>query len=165
MSGQHHVSYNDASRHHAACVKCRLARNLRHLPDRLRRHIEIVRHMCVPVCDILSTELEVRQKDIHRSFQHMHGLRRLDRTGIVDNGDMKSLRTGQPHRLYDLRNIVGGSDQIDVIGLRLLQFKKYFPQPGCRYLLSCFCSHTSGGDVPILTEHTAERTADEKDCP
>ena len=73
--------------------------------------------------------LKIGHPDVHKTFQGLDGLYTLICAGVIDDRDRKPLSFRFFNSGNDQVEIVGGRDQIDILGILVLQLKKNLGEP------------------------------------
>ena len=162
MPRQKKLTHNHALPDETAPVKFTGTGLPYHLRDRRPHRLWIIRRAGIADSQLRIPVFKIRKVDIHKSIQHFQRFHLLIAAGIINdrNGKASFLRLLQCEN--NLRNIMTGGDQIDVVGLFIiLKFQEYVGQTVHRYFISCL----SPGNFLILAVNAAQRTAGKKHGP
>ena len=131
------------------------------LPDHFRQRLggvlEVVRGVRVGQGDPGRDIFEIGQPDVHKAFKRLNGFHALIGAGIVDDRDRKTLSFCFFYGRNDDVEVVGSRDQVDVLGVLLLQLQEDLGEPGRldlgpvhglrdRVILAVYAAHIAAGE-------------------
>ena len=125
-----------------------------HLPDGLRGHGEVVRGVGIAPGRLLQPVFQVRQPDLHFSFQQTQRLHPLVAAAVEHHRHRQRLL----QRRQQEGDEVAGGDEVDVVGALSDKLTEDLPQP----LRGDGLAHPLGGDGVVLAVDAAQRAAGEE---
>ena len=106
---------------------------------------------------------QVRQIDIDDAFQLLKRVHFIVGVGVVDDGQRQSLGHRLVDGAHDLRYVLGGGYQVDVVAVKIILHVEHAVGQACRCDLIGALPLRILGDLEILAEGAAQVAVAEED--
>lgn len=152
LSGKEEVAHNHAANHQSrGIIKDGIPNLAVHFIQREGCLFKIVWTVRESGCRSAGAVFEIGKKDVDQTFQRAERFDFLVAAGIIDNGQGETLLFCCDKCKTDLRYVMRGRDQIDIVGTLFLELQK---DPGESFHADGFAL-ISKGNLTVLTVYAA----------